>query len=218
MNSSSSRSENRNQGDASIEDQRFCCNDRVGAQGGVARQHCASEELLGRSEPILITGGRAVVDYRDGADMVLIDSKKKDPSEIESFARAWKHDVPPHRYKRRRPERPWGHRFGRRSLPPAGHEKDQGERKASPSVARYLRDTPHIQRGVSIAKATARTTPNVARDLTSSPFPRWLLSCGRYRSPERMAGSYLIILPGSAKMLSHMRKIISNYSMYVIRM
>ena len=37
---------------------------------------------------------RAQAYVEAGADMILIHSKKKDPSEIESFSRSWRNDVP----------------------------------------------------------------------------------------------------------------------------
>ncbi|UCI31769.1 isocitrate lyase/phosphoenolpyruvate mutase family protein [Mesorhizobium sp. B4-1-4] len=48
--------------------------------------------IAGLSEDEALRRGMAYAEV--GADMVLIHSKKKDPSEIESFSRAWKGSVP----------------------------------------------------------------------------------------------------------------------------
>ncbi|QND52070.1 phosphonopyruvate hydrolase [Phyllobacterium sp. 628] len=48
--------------------------------------------IAGLGEEEALTRAKAYEDA--GADMILIHSKKKDPAEIESFARAWKGNVP----------------------------------------------------------------------------------------------------------------------------
>ncbi|RUV31748.1 isocitrate lyase/phosphoenolpyruvate mutase family protein [Mesorhizobium sp. M5C.F.Ca.IN.020.32.2.1] len=56
--------------------------------------------VIARTEALIASLGeqealkRAHAYVEAGADMILIHSKKKDPSEIESFARAWNGDVP----------------------------------------------------------------------------------------------------------------------------
>lgn len=56
--------------------------------------------VIARTEALIAGFGeeealaRAKAYAEAGADMILIHSKRKDPSEIESFARAWKGDVP----------------------------------------------------------------------------------------------------------------------------
>nr|WP_276327067.1 isocitrate lyase/phosphoenolpyruvate mutase family protein [Agrobacterium salinitolerans] len=53
---------------------------------------CTEALIAGLGEEDALARAHAYVEA--GADMILVHSKKKDPSEIESFARGWKSDVP----------------------------------------------------------------------------------------------------------------------------
>jgi len=69
-------------------------------EAAVSARHDTDFLVIARTEALIAGLGeqeaiaRARAYAEAGADMILIHSKKKDPSEIESFARAWKGDVP----------------------------------------------------------------------------------------------------------------------------